>query len=102
MPPRDPPSADAFGEVNVDVMDRDGRPVAGLRKEDFEVFEDGKRVEVTNFRAVAPEARPASLEDTAPAPSPQVEAGARFQSWRPYEAMVRTTLPKTPPRSRAR
>ncbi|HVG06685.1 MAG TPA: VWA domain-containing protein, partial [Thermoanaerobaculia bacterium] len=49
-----------FGElievnvVNVDVLvtDRDGRPVNDLRREDFEVLEDGKRVEVTNFRAL--------------------------------------------------
>lgn len=49
-----------FGElievnvVNVDVLvtDRAGRPVTDLRREDFEVFEDGKRVEVTNFQAL--------------------------------------------------
>jgi VWFA-related protein len=51
-----------FGEVievqvvNVDVhvTDRNGRPVTDLRREDFEVFEDGKRVEVSNFRRVDP------------------------------------------------
>ncbi len=41
--------------VNVDVRvtDKRGRPVAGLTRDDFEVFEDGKPVEVTNFYAVA-------------------------------------------------
>jgi VWFA-related protein len=39
--------------VNVDVVvtDRRGRPVPGLTAEDFVLFEDGKRREVTNFYA---------------------------------------------------
>jgi VWFA-related protein len=49
-----------FGEtvdvrvVNVDVVvtDRDGRPVQGLEPEDFEVFEDGRPQEITNFYRV--------------------------------------------------
>jgi len=37
--------------VNVDVFvtDRDGRRIHGLSKEDFEIFEDGKRQAITNF-----------------------------------------------------
>jgi VWFA-related protein len=38
--------------VEVYVTDRQGRPVSGLTAEDFEVFEDGRRVQVTNFFAV--------------------------------------------------
>src|SRR5215218_3195928 len=64
-----------FGElievnvVNVDVLvtDRDGRPVTDLRREDFEVLEDGKRVEVTNFQALK-----ASAMASAPLPAPSV------------------------------
>jgi VWFA-related protein len=49
-----------FGEsvevrvVNVDVIvtDRDGQPVQGLAREDFEVFEDGRPQEITNFYRV--------------------------------------------------
>jgi len=37
--------------LNVVVKDREGRRITGLRKEDFEVFEDGSRQEITNFRA---------------------------------------------------
>lgn len=39
--------------VNVDVVvtDRRGRPVPGLTAEDFVLFEDGKRREITNFYA---------------------------------------------------
>jgi VWFA-related protein len=39
-------------EVDVVVTDKSGRPVRGLQKQDFEVFEDGKPVEVATFSAV--------------------------------------------------
>ena len=59
-----PPAAAApssFGEtvevnvVNVDVYatDKSGNHVTDLRKGDFQVFEDGKPVEITNFEALA-------------------------------------------------
>ena len=35
--------------VLVTVTDKDGRPILGLTKEDFEVYEDGERVEISNF-----------------------------------------------------
>jgi VWFA-related protein len=35
--------------VDVTVTDHAGRPVAGLTKNDFEIFEDGKLQKVTNF-----------------------------------------------------
>jgi len=39
--------------VNVEVMvtDKKGVPIAGLSREDFEVYEDGRPVEITNFYA---------------------------------------------------
>jgi len=44
-------------EVDVVVTDKSGRPVRGLRREDFEIFEDGSPVEIATFSAVdAPEA----------------------------------------------
>ncbi|MEA2564644.1 MAG: hypothetical protein QOH06_6148 [Acidobacteriota bacterium] len=66
-----------FGElievnvVNVDVLvtDRDGRPVNDLRREDFEVLEDGKRVEVTNFQALTAGAVASAPLPSLPAPS---------------------------------
>ena len=53
-------TAPSFGEsvevnvVNVDVAatDRSGRRVTGLKKEDFEILEDGKRMQITNFDAL--------------------------------------------------
>ena len=37
--------------VNVDVFvrDKDGNPVTGLTKDDFELYEDGKPIAITNF-----------------------------------------------------
>jgi VWFA-related protein len=54
-----PPTPDGFSEqvdvnvINVDVYvtDKNGRPVTGLRQQDFELRQDGKRVEITNFEA---------------------------------------------------
>ena len=52
-----PPSFEAAVDVNVvnvdiRVTDAGGRPVTGLKKRDFELLEDGKRVEISNFEAV--------------------------------------------------
>ncbi len=57
--PAPQPAEETFGGaidvsvVNLDVFvtDKKGKPVTGLRKEDFEVLEDGKPVEVSNFFA---------------------------------------------------
>ncbi len=45
--------------INIEafVTDRDGRRVPGLKPEDFEIFEDGRKVEISNFYAVAREDR---------------------------------------------
>jgi Ca-activated chloride channel homolog len=50
--------------LNVIVMNRDGRPVGGLKKEDFEVYEDGKRQELTHFSAEQKSLRLVLLFDT--------------------------------------
>ncbi|HUP43550.1 MAG TPA: hypothetical protein VM599_10105, partial [Thermoanaerobaculia bacterium] len=59
-PGEDRQPADAFGEtlsvevvnVEVRVIDRKGRPITGLTREDFELFEDGRRVEIAHFYEV--------------------------------------------------
>jgi VWFA-related protein len=48
--------------VEVFVTDRDGKRVKGLTKDDFELFENGKPVEITNFYAVE-EGRPALVAE---------------------------------------
>jgi VWFA-related protein len=45
------------------VVDREGRAVPGLRAEDFEVLEDGRRAEVVSFRYVDTAARGDEQED---------------------------------------
>lgn len=35
--------------VDVHVVDRDGRPIAGLTREDFRVLEEGRRAEISHF-----------------------------------------------------
>jgi VWFA-related protein len=81
--PADQPAA-SFGEtvevnvVNVDVFvtDRAGQAVPGLRKGDFQLFEDGKPVAVENFTELAraaekpaAEGRPASAPPAQGAPA---------------------------------
>src|SRR5216684_1882698 len=56
--------------VNVDVVVRDkaGKPVTGLTKDDFEIFENNKKQEITNLYEVRPSA-PATAAKVAPQPS---------------------------------
>ncbi len=69
-------SLDGFSEavqidvVNVDVsvLGPDGRPVLGLDKKDFEILEDGKRVDITNFAVVDRGTAPAGSFSAAPDP----------------------------------
>ncbi|HYO16944.1 MAG TPA: VWA domain-containing protein, partial [Thermoanaerobaculia bacterium] len=58
--------------VEVYVTDKAGNPVKGLKRGDFELFEDGRKVEVTNFEAIDRE-----LVQIAAAPNaPQMPASA--------------------------
>lgn len=55
--------------VDVTVTDRDGRPVTGLGPQDFELWEDGVRQEVSGFYEIRDAAVQAASEGTAqPAP----------------------------------
>jgi VWFA-related protein len=73
-----PAQPESFGEsvdvnvVNVDVYvtDKNGRPVTGLRKEDFELREDGKRVEISNFEALTNAASSTQAKQPAAASAP--------------------------------
>jgi VWFA-related protein len=63
--------------VNVEVWvhDRRGRPIRGLTLDDFEVFEDGKRVELTHLAEIgsSPPAAPAPLSRPGVAEEPSTE-----------------------------
>ncbi|MGK2859089.1 MAG: VWA domain-containing protein [Thermoanaerobaculia bacterium] len=56
--------------VSVDVFatDSKGKPILGLTREDFEIFESGTRQEITNFSEVREEIPPAPLPAQATAP----------------------------------
>ena len=58
--------------VNVEVVvtGPDGAPVLGLTKDDFELFEDGRPVEIVNFYSVA-DAPPTALTPRADSGSPR-------------------------------
>ncbi|HEU0123800.1 MAG TPA: VWA domain-containing protein [Bryobacteraceae bacterium] len=80
--------------VNVTVKGKDGKPVSGLKQNDFHVFEDGKPVQVSVFehqdlnRDVLPPApipKPAALP---PPPSPLEEATAPRPSYRDKRLLV--------------
>jgi VWFA-related protein len=80
-----PAAPETFGEaidvsvVNVDVFvtDKKGKPVGGLRKEDFEVLEDGKPVPISNFTAESGGAPSASALAKPPAAGGQAAAPER-------------------------
>ncbi|MCU1350650.1 MAG: hypothetical protein JWO56_3680, partial [Acidobacteria bacterium] len=84
--------APSFGEtievrvINVDVMvtDKSGKPVSGLTKDDFELYENGKKLDITNFAEISGTTQSAAMTRTAqpnaaatpaaPAPAPSAEA----------------------------
>jgi VWFA-related protein len=88
-----PPAASApssFGQtvevnvVNVDVYatDKSGHQVKDLRQGDFQVFEDGKLVEVTNFEAVEGlRAGTAAPSLTSPSSGPSTVPGSPEDVW---------------------
>jgi VWFA-related protein len=79
--------------VNVDVFvtDRDGNPVTGLEADDFEVYENGRLMTVSNFYAVE-ERRVRS--DTAP-PEPEIEEDSDIPAQvREIESGRRETVPE--------
>ncbi len=77
-PPAAPPAAGEetyYESIDVDVVnvevvatDRAGRPIAGLSKDDFDLYEDGKPVAITNFFHSEDQAPDASQAPPAQAP----------------------------------
>ena len=89
------PAPETFGEtidvrvVNVDVWvtDRDGDPVTGLTAEDFEVREDGRPVELSNFF---------EFTDGLDAAAREREAST-FRDRRPRQSDLDRFIPAEPP-----
>lgn len=78
-PPQPAPASTFFSEtievriINVEavVTDRKGQPVTGLTKDDFEVYENGKKQELTNFAEVrVPQGAPIAARGGAASPAP--------------------------------
>lgn len=66
-------------QLDAVVTDKKGKPVTDLQKDDFEIYEDGKRQYITNFSfvplqpSVTPESKAAPpVKNTAPVPVPPV------------------------------
>jgi VWFA-related protein len=84
--PPDAPGEETFFEsidvqvVNLEVFvtDRQGQRVSGLTREDFEIIEDGKPVEISNFYAVAG-GRSEAGESADPAEEPAAPADDRAE-----------------------
>ena len=56
--------------VDVEVRDAQGRPVTDLGRGDFQLFEDGRRVELTNFERIARSAAPPTPAAAVAPPAP--------------------------------
>ncbi len=67
--------------VDVVVLDRAGKPITGLTKDDFQLFENGKPQPLTNFyEMLSHPAAPAGAAPAAPA-APEAPAEARKRSF---------------------
>src|SRR5687767_7289157 len=67
-----PPVKAELVEIDVVVTDRKGEPLRGLRPEDFEVLENGKRQVITHFKDGR--GRPVPVLADAPAPAAETPA----------------------------
>jgi VWFA-related protein len=70
--------------VDVVVVDKAGKPIVGLTKEDFQLFENGKQQPLTNFYEMRTQTLTAASDATAavaaPAAAPEPPAEARKRS----------------------
>lgn len=88
-------AGEGFGEqvevnvVNLDVFvtDKAGSPVPGLQQKDFEIFEDGKRVEISNFEEVDRGTAPAAPATPAADEDPQMPSMSLALGTAPAEPM---------------
>ncbi len=69
--------------LEVSVTGRDGRPVQGLSRADFELFVDGRKVEIVNFSEVAESSVLPSKELPSEVPASSPAAGAESPETQP-------------------
>lgn len=85
QPPQPAPASSFFSEtievrvINVEavVTDKKGQPVGGLTKDDFEVFENGQKQEITNFNEIRMPQGPQTASTAAAQPATEVPAEQR-------------------------
>ncbi len=74
-------------EVEVFVTDRQGRPVTDLAAKDFEIYEDRRPVELTNFRRAVASDGNAPPEPVEPLPSPDLRPAVEAPAPLPEEPL---------------
>jgi len=80
-------------EVSVVVKGSDGKPVADLKREDFELYDNGKRQEIRVFRAE--DYRPAGSSRPAAPAAPATSSSAHTFSNRTPAEPALPTLPQS-------
>lgn len=56
-------------QVDVTVTDKNGKIIADLKPEDFEIFENNEKQEITNFSFVSADASTSVIENTGEKPA---------------------------------
>ncbi|MEM7585459.1 MAG: VWA domain-containing protein, partial [Acidobacteriota bacterium] len=76
--------------VNLDVVvtDKQGKPITGLTREDFTIFEDGEPMELTNFSAIERDATGESEAGEAEAAIGDPAAAALPEQDRPFNLVI--------------
>ncbi|HJQ38045.1 MAG TPA: VWA domain-containing protein [Thermoanaerobaculia bacterium] len=85
-------------ELEVAVLDRDGRPVDGLTRDDFEVFLANRPAEVTNFYGV----RSGAMSDEAPMIASAAKSQAKRETLIPTNVIIVVDDTRLEPRAKRR
>ncbi|MFA6958131.1 MAG: VWA domain-containing protein [Thermoanaerobaculia bacterium] len=91
----------AVANVDVVVTDRDGNPIRGLTKDDFELYEEGKLQAITNF-SVVDSASPASSGSTAASPEAPVSQSADARAAQPRLVLLFVDIAEIEPSRRVK
>ncbi len=79
-------------QVDLVATDKDGKQVSDLRPEDFEVFEDGRKQQITNFSYISTNAASASQPANTPAAQTTDKNGSKIPPARLSPEQARRTI----------